>query len=266
VLLVLVQVLEIAAGGEPSAESLASSIEADPAFKNRVLRIANSAFYGLAQEIHSVRDAIIIIGFEGARALAISTSMVSGVWVDDKAFDARRFWMHGLRCGLFAEMIARKLKYALPEIAFTLGVLHDIGRIILVQTAPERYRDVLAELRTQRKYLWQVELGILGFHHGGIAGMAAHKWGLPPEYCDAIEFHHEPERARNDSQLARLLTLADSLSHYCAGPDREERIVQPLYRALWEPLGLDEPTIREFLGNADLLALRTRSFYENAIR
>jgi len=262
---VIAQVLEIVEGGEPSADELAAAIEADRAFTAKVLRIANSAFYGLSHEISTVREAIIIIGFGAVRSIAIAAAVVSGVWVEDDLFDARKFWTHGLRCGLFADALASMLPTVKPEIAFTLGVLHDIGQVIILQTIPDNYHDVMTTLQQHRKYLWQVERDVLGFDHGEIGGRASRKWRLPPVYCEAIEYHHEPAAAPAESRLAQMLALADSLSHHAGISGPPERTVQPVYRGLWEPLGLSEAAVRQVLERAAAIDVRTRSFYEQAV-
>jgi HD-like signal output (HDOD) protein len=185
--------------------------------------------------------------------------------VEDDLFNGRTFWMHGLRCGLFAQAVATRVPSVKPEIAFTLGVLHDIGRVIILQTIPDSYRDVMIAMREQRKYLWQVEREVLGFHHGEIGGRASGRWHLPSAYCEAIEFHHEPARAAEESRLAHTLALADSLSYYAGASGVLERAVQPVYRGLWEPLGLAEAVVRDIVQQSAAIDVKTRSFYEQAL-
>ncbi len=263
---VISEVLQLTEQNESSAESLACIIEADHALTVKLLRIANSAFYGLAQEVYTVRDAIILIGFEAVRSIAISALVVSGVWVEDDIFDARRFWVHSLCCGLFAQVVAGRVRRVKPDVAFTLGVLHDIGRMVLVQAIPKTYRALLQTLKTQRCYLWQAERSLLGYHHGEIGAVIARKWNLPIAYCEAIERHHEPDITLTNGELASVLALSDALSHYTDPSERERRTIQPLHKALWEPLGLDESAIRAMVQQADEIGARTQSFYETATR
>jgi HD-like signal output (HDOD) protein len=172
---VISEVLQLTEYNESSAEALARIIEADHALTVKLLRISNSAFYGLAQEVYTVQDAIIIIGFEAVRSIAISAFVVSGVWAEDEIFDARQFWVHSLSCGLYARAAADRMRRVKPDVAFTLGVLHDIGRIVLIQTIPRAYRTLLQTLKAQRCYLWQAERSLLRFHHGEIGAVVARK-------------------------------------------------------------------------------------------
>jgi putative nucleotidyltransferase with HDIG domain len=226
-----------------------------------VLRIANSAFYGLAQEVYSVRDAIIVIGFEAVRSLAISAAVVTGVWVEDEYFDNKSFWVHSLGCGIFAELIAKKLRYAKPDAAFTIGVLHDIGRVIILQTIPDKYREVMITSQSDHSYLWQAERKVLGFHHGDVGARLIAKWKLPIEFEGAIHYHHEADKAGTASLLAHIIALADALSYNVQLTGKEMRITQPLYKGLWEPLGLSNDEVRDIRNQADVIKERTLVFY-----
>jgi putative nucleotidyltransferase with HDIG domain len=262
---VIARVLQITGADDDSAGSLASAIEADQGFTATVLRVSNSAFYGMAQRIYTVRDAIMMIGFEAIRSLAISAAAVKGVWVDDAMFNRRQFWIHSLSCGLFAQKVALRLNHPKPDAVFTLGVLHDIGRVIILQSVPEEYRTVIDTVRCKRNYLWQVERDVLQFHHGEIGAKLARKWNLPEGYADAIEYHHDPDAAPQESRLARIICLADALSHSSNPADGEDRLTQSLYKALWEPLGLDEAAVREIRNHAGTVRNHTQDFYETAI-
>jgi putative nucleotidyltransferase with HDIG domain len=261
---VVAQSLSLMESDTLSADMLAQTLESDHALTAKILRVANSAFYGLPQEIFTVRDAIIVVGFEAVRSVAISAAAISGLWVHDELFIAHKFWMHSLGCALFSEAVAKRLRNVKPEAAFTLGILHDVGRIVLIQHLPEKYREVMELMKSKRMYLWKAELEVLGFHHGEIGSRLADRWHLPPVYSEAIRYHHEPEAAEKEGALAHLLALCDSMSHTAYPVDRLDRFTQPLYRGLWEPLKLDEATIRSLLNKRDSFHERSRSFIEIA--
>lgn len=259
---VVSRTLQIIAGDNESVQSLAETIETDHALTAKLLRIANSAFYGMAQEIFTVRDAILIIGFDAVRSVAISAAAVTGVWVDDELFNMERFWKHSLSCGLFAEFIAKKIHYPTPEVVFTLGVLHDIGRVVIIQSLSQRYRDVISLMKEQHTYLWKAEREVLGFHHGEVGARLAENWHFPPAYSNAIRFHHEPEKVANQNELTYVLSLADAMSHHVFSYDCKERLTQPLYRGLWEPLKLNESDVRMLLKHEETIQERTEVFLE----
>ena len=259
---VVSRALQIISGDNESVESLAETIETDHVLTAKLLRIANSAFYGMAQEIFTVRDAILILGFDPVRSLAISAAVVTGVWVEDDLLDMNNFWKHSLSCGLFAEQVAKKIHYRAPEVVFTLGVLHDIGRVVILQSLSQRYREVISLMKKQPTFLWKAERDVLGFHHGDVGARLTENWRLPSAYSHAIRFHHEPEKMTGESEVAYLLSLADAMSHYAFPYDKKDRLTQPLYRALWEPLNLSEEDVRTLLKHRDTVEERTEVFLE----
>ena len=258
----IAQVLRITGNENESVDQLGVVIESDNALTSRLLRIANSAFYGMQEEIYTVRDAIILIGFDAVQSLAISAEVIKGVWSDDEIFDAKKMWEHSLRCALFAEVITRKLRTHKPEVVFTLGVLHDVGRAIMIQLMTEQFIRANTLARTERKFLWKAEQEVFGFHHGDVGSRLVDNWKLPKAYSTAIRYHHEPEQAESEKELTYILTLADSASHYAFRKPDDKLVFPPLYKELWEPLGLDEAAIRDVLAQKSIVEEKTNSFFQ----
>jgi putative nucleotidyltransferase with HDIG domain len=262
--LVIAQVLRVVGDDEESVEHLANAVESDHALTSRLLRVANSAFYGMSEEIYTVRDAIVLIGFEAVQSLAISAEVVSGVWADDEVFDAKQIWSHSLCCGLFAETYARRTSIIKPDVAFTVGVLHDIGRAIIIQSVPGLFHSAVEKMNGDRLYLWRAEQEVLGFHHGDVGAKLAENWKLPPAYIEAIRCHHEPGQARHDKDLTGLLALANATSHHAFPMKMEGYTCQPLNRHLWEPLRITEEVVRQVLLQKDHIHFRADAFFATA--
>jgi len=263
--IIIAHALQLTEDDDLSVLSLAHALEADPALTSRLLRVANSAFYGLSQRVFTVRDAIQIIGFEEVRSLALTTTVVSGLWVDDDLFHRQRFWRHSLRCGLFARMIAIRLRYSKPEIVFTLGVLHDIGRAAMIRNDAETYRQAIAAMTAEGMILWKAERRVFGFDHADVGAAMAKKWNLPASFVSGIRGHHQPDENDPDVLLGYILGLSDSLSHAAAPADRGNYITPPLFHGLWDPLGWDEAVVRSIFDEREFIEQQTRSLYETAI-
>lgn len=257
--------LQLRSDDDLSVVSLAHALEADPALTAKLLRAANSAYYGCVQRVYTVRDAITVIGFEAVRSLAITTAMVGGLWVDDELFNRQLFWRHSLRCGLFARQVALHTRYSKPDILFTLGVLHDVGRAAMIQTKPDLFRAALQQMQHHGLQLWRAERKIFGTDHAGVGARLASKWSFPAEYADAIAGHHDISASQSDPLLAQMLALADALAHAAARQNRQDYITPPLIHTLWEPLGLPEPAVRAIYDERDNIETRTRSLYETAV-
>lgn len=263
--IIIAHALQLTEDDDLSVLSLAHALEADPALTSRLLRVANSAFYGLSQRVYTVRDAIQIIGFEEVRSLALTTTVVSGLWVDDDLFHRQRFWRHSLRCGLFARMIAIRLHNPKPEIVFTLGVLHDIGRAAMIRNDAETYRQAISVMSTEGLILWKAERRVFGFDHADVGAAMARKWNLPSSFISGIRGHHQPDASDPDALLGHILGLSDSLSHASAPADRGNYITPPLFHGLWDPLGWDEAIVRSIFEEREFIEQQTRSLYETAI-
>ncbi|MDD5087844.1 MAG: HDOD domain-containing protein [bacterium] len=263
--IIIAHALELTEDDDLSVLSLAHALEADPALTSRLLRVANSAFYGLTQRVYTVRDAIQIIGFEEVRSLALTATVVGGLWVDDELFHRQRFWRHSLRCGLFARIIAIRLRYSKPEVVFTLGVLHDIGRAAMIRNDAEAYRRTVSLMSGEGVVLWKAERRVFGFDHADVGAAMAGKWNLPSSFVSGIRHHHQPNEQDPDFLLGQILALSDSLSHAASPADRGNYITPPLFHGLWDPLGLDEATVRSIFEERDFIEQQTRSLYETAI-
>jgi HD-like signal output (HDOD) protein len=262
--IIVAYVLELTSDDDLALIELAHALEADPGMTTRILRVANSAFYAPPERVFTVRDAIQFIGFEAVRSLAVTTTVVSGMWVDDRLFNRQAFWRHSLRCGLFARRIAEVRNAPTPDVLFTLGVLHDVGRTALFQYSTQRYREILDTMTRDGLLLWKAEQKCLGVDHASVGGMLAEKWRLPSSYAQVIAGHHEPERSPQFQDQARTIALADAMAHAASPRDRQGWITPPLVADLWTPLHLDESTVRGIYDEREFIEQHTRSVYETA--
>ena len=257
-------VLELTDKDDLSAVALAHAVEADPGLTARILRVSNSAFYSPVERVYTVRDAINYIGFETVRSLTVTNTIVKGLWVEDETFSKQMFWRHSLRCGLFAKTLAHAIQLRSPDILFTLGVLHDIGRAAIIQQDPKLYHKALDVMHDEVIELWQAEKKVLGYDHAEIGGVLAQKWGLPPVYANVIACHHEPGQTTDYKVLAHVIQLADALAHSVSPKDRIGIITPPLVEQLWHPLGLSEQAIRKIYQEREVIELHTKSLFETA--
>lgn len=262
--LIVTYVLELTNCDDVSAVSLAHALEGDPGLTAKILRISNSAFYAPVERVYTVRDAIRFVGFETVRSLAITSTMMKRIWVDDESFSRQMFWRHSLRCGLFARAIASRLKTIPADVLFTIGVLHDIGRAAMIQHDAAQYREVIEAAKSKRIYLWQAENNSFGTNHAELGGQLAIKWNLPHSYSEAISWHHEPMRAGEFRLIAQIITLADALAHSVSPKDREGLMTPPLVSNLWEPIGLDQSAVQSIYSLSEAIEEHTRSLFETA--
>jgi putative nucleotidyltransferase with HDIG domain len=224
------QIQKVINDPQVSAGQIASILSEDPAMSVKVLKLTNSAFYGLSREIDSVKQAVVIVGMEAIRNLVLSASvmdMFKGKSANQEFQE--RFWRHSLAVAVAGRMLARKLKsrgIVDPDASFSAGLLHDVGKMIMSCFLPEEYKAIREERPKQRSLqAYELEERVLGYNHAQVGAILAEQWKLPQRLNEAITHHHHPQLGDSDSSIAYIIHVADylaKLTFYDA--DDEDRI------------------------------------------
>ena len=215
---VVTRLIKVVSSAETSAEDAAELIEKDPALTSKVLRLANSAFYGIPRGISSVQSAVVVLGFNTLKSIVLSASVIK-MFPKNKmgsAFDRVRFWKHSIVCALAAKTIAQNTINSLyidPQSAFCAGIMHDIGKLIFELCTPKEYSIVCGKCRINATSLVEEETGAIGLNHADIGRILADKWALPLDIEHTIVHHHFPQAANKIVELVALVHLADNLAH-----------------------------------------------------
>ncbi|MFP4013669.1 MAG: HDOD domain-containing protein [Chitinispirillaceae bacterium] len=234
-----------------SASTLARLISTDQALTAKVLKLANSAYYGFPREISTVNMAIVVLGFNTVKDMGLWLSVFDvfkNSSVSAGSFDAVRFWEHSAACGVAARMLARNNRSRYSGEAFVAGLLHDMGKIILNQYFSSDFLDVLRE--AENSDLDSAEKSVLGTGHGQIGSWLAEKWNLPAIIADTIENHHQPWNAKTDASFVATVTVADLLCHL-SETGNSGRLAAPVYdERLWDifskaGMPIDEPDLEQ---------------------
>jgi len=182
-------------------EQVARLVAQDLGLTAKLLKLVNSAALGLAQPIHSIPDAIALVGAVRLQSLVMSAWAFS--FADEKmcrGFSPAAEWHHALAVAQAAENLARerRAKPALIEFAFVAGILHDVGKVMLAANSPDAYSGILALAKKQSQPLWQTETQVLGYSHAEVGGCLLGLWGLDLVIVEAVSRHHQPESAFSD--------------------------------------------------------------------
>jgi HD-like signal output (HDOD) protein len=189
---------------------LVEDVSHDQVLAMRVLRVANSSFFGMPARVSSIKDAVHLIGTANLRSLALAAGLMRHLPTRvGIGFDYRAFWKHGLGTALNARALAARANHE-DGTAFTAGLLHDIGELILATCAPESYRQVAAA-RAHERPLVDTERELLGFDHALVGYELARQWRFPHAIQIAIHYHHVP----NDPPHAALTDLVHIACAYC---------------------------------------------------
>lgn len=212
---IIAEVFSLIDQDSSSASKLSTIILKDPDLTARILRIANSSSYGYREEVTSVNQAIMFIGQNVVKCLLLSISIYNGIASKDahNSRDLEKLWQHLLETAVAAKNAAQIVNYSVVNEAYVAGLLHDLGRIFLLQYFPHEY-DEIYRLSIGDKFLIDAERDILDTDHQEIGKYVAEHWDLPKSLSEIIGNHHPDEQIELNSypQLAKLIMFADSLS------------------------------------------------------
>jgi putative nucleotidyltransferase with HDIG domain len=236
---------------EASADSLSKIIETDEALVTRILKIANSAFYGCARKVGSIRLAVVVLGFNTLKNLVIATSTKS---LYQKQTDTEQaLWEHSLAVGVAAHVLAIGLCPTCLEDAFTTGLLHDLGKLILYTRDPDAYANIL-KAQQEGASSYDSEKKAYGFDHTNVGAVLAARWNLPESLEAAIGLHHSldgPAFAKlkpNPKQLTALTNLADGIAKQLHAPaGMEAAVAVNGTETAMKALGVSKERVDEFL-------------------
>lgn len=210
---VVARVMQIVSNPLTTAEDLNQVISLDQALTFKVLRLANSAYYGFPKEITHITQAVMILGFNTIRNLALSVSVHKMLFADrDRGlFNYRDFWKHCVAVGVCARILARRLGYKSEENAFTAGLLHDIGKSLLDRLDHAGFIGAIEASRERGAALWRMEQERLGVDHAAVGGRLAEIWNLPADLRQAIESQHRPAEGGAPDPLVAAVHAANQL-------------------------------------------------------
>jgi HD-like signal output (HDOD) protein len=173
---------------------LAHKIAFDQGLSARVLRVANSSFYGLQREVGSIQEAVMVLGFDCIRSLVVSAGFMRAFSATAGGlFDRHEFWLRSFRVATYTEAVANSLGEERQQ-AFTAGMFHDVGQLVFDVCIQDQFAELLRQQKATGRDLIEVERMVLGFDHAEIGGDMAKRWNFPPLIEQAIRHWRTPER------------------------------------------------------------------------
>lgn len=244
---------------EPSSANVEKIIAGDQALASKVLRVVNSAYYGVSRQVTNVGQAIIILGLQQVRNIVLSVGSMA-------AFNAKtprqletmqRFWQHSFGCGAVCNLLAPHVGWdrKKTETAFTAGILHDIGRLFLFCNFGNTYDKLIDVANDHGITFEEAEVKMLGMGHGAIGGVIAEEWGLPVALVECIRNHEGPFETLPD-ELTSVVHFGDWLNKKIYFEGRDVK------------LGELDPSVKDWLNLSDehfeQIAVQTWSKVEEA--
>ena len=231
---------------EVTGAQLAKTISQDQGLTAKVLKVANSALYALPREVKNLQQAAMVLGFTTLKSIVISASCRSIY----KKFGMleRTLWTHSVATAMAAHLLARQLDSKHRDEAFVAGLMHDIGKVVMINGARDQYKEVLRIAREEAKPMIEVEQQLFGFSHADVGSILVERWELAPSLEQAVFLHHDPELAESVAEdytdLVYITSTADRVCHHLglglqAGTNDNELTEDAASSAL----GLDEANL-----------------------
>jgi putative nucleotidyltransferase with HDIG domain len=205
---------------DPGVELIrvAEVVSLDQALAGRVLRLANSAYFGLPRRISSVTEALVLLGFVNVRSVLISASVGHILFDGAKSYGLERgvLWEHSVGAAYTAQMVTKKIDIRKYDVAFSAGLLHDIAKIVIDRSLRDEAKaDLLRAINATGEI--EAETEMLGANHAEIGGRICERWNLPAEIVEAVGFHHNPGGYEGTDRLPSIVAAANLCSKAVLG-------------------------------------------------
>jgi HD-like signal output (HDOD) protein len=221
-------------------------IRNDPALTAKILRVANSAFYGMPGRVESLNMALVVLGMREISNLVTCISIFRTFPATEggTTFDRRAFWEHSAGCGEIARVITSKLNMRLHGIEFTSGLLHDVGKIMLEQHFHKPFIEALRVIEAEHVPSIESEQRMIGADHAEIGSWMAESWTIPESITEAIRYHHQPGLAPHNQPLAAVVHLANIFTKAILCGDIRASLNEILSQdPAWEILARENPEL-----------------------
>ena len=242
------QLLQCLAQEDPDLSKLVQWVEKDPVIAARVLRVANSPFYGLAHEVDSIAHAVSLVGLRSLQSMALAVAVMEQFKPTDPRLQSthQEHWRHSVAVAVCTQALARRAHIAV-DTAFSAGLLHDLGHFVMLSIDPQRHSEVQVRMRqastangsrtiTQLKL--EAEQAVWGFDHCQVGDMLAQRWQLPASLRRCMALHHRSNDPQAD-RLVWLVLVGHALAHALDLLHSPEDQVPEVQQSVWDGLQLD---------------------------
>lgn len=212
---VAAQLFELVEDDKGEREALEQIVSADPVLAARLLKMTNSR----GESVTGIHSAINKLGFEQVKDISMEASMSRVFELKNSKVDLQKFWDHCSAVGIVARIVAAEYEPNLATDAFTAGLLHDIGKIVLLQYMGAEFEAAIERSKSRSEELYLVEKELLGVDHGQIGAWLSENWQLPRSISEVMQYHHDLERAEINRPLVALVSFADILCRILGAGD-----------------------------------------------
>jgi putative nucleotidyltransferase with HDIG domain len=240
------KLIEMVSDPAVSLTEISRFISSDPVLATKVLRMVNSPVYGFPGRISNVNQAVLLLGL----------NVVKGLLFGVTVFDLMQktmigLWEHSLGCAIMTRLIARKKGLKDPDEISIHGLLHDIGKVVLILHFANDYEKVMEEAIQMESIIYDVETEYFSTSHATVGSWVAKQWSFPPPLIDVIAYHHRPQLAKVAPKEVAIVHVSDILLRGRGFGFAGDHMVPPMNPTAWEAVGLSGTDLREILKESE---------------
>jgi putative nucleotidyltransferase with HDIG domain len=208
---VVAEILQAMSDQNVTTTKVITLIESDQGLTAKILRVANSPFYGLRSDVTNIAQALRMLGLDEIGHLLLTCQMKSRLMSLNTRQQLRleTLWKHSVAAASVSRLLANRFRLPTDGKEYTAGLLHDMGKLVLIQYFPDQYAAIESLITTASKKDIDAELELISITHTEIGKQIGEKWRLPKEYLDVMLYHHRPASSSNHSLLTAVVRLAD---------------------------------------------------------
>ncbi len=255
------EINEAAKSPKCSGKDIADIVSKDPSLSATLLKIVNSAHYGLSKKVESLHYAAMALGTRQVSSLALGITVINYFkGISDQSVNMQSFWRHSVACGIAARMLATQVKGTVPERVFIGGLLHDIGWLIFLKFYPEECNLVFNKARLLGLNLHQVEPKYFGMNHARFGSLLAKNWQFSDNISSLIHYHHNRFKTAPPKEVA-IVYFSNWLVNVMGMGFAEEKMLSRLDMNAWESLGLPETALAAITKQIDRQLVEVIKFF-----
>ncbi len=260
---IALQIISLVQEDEADVDKIAETISLDPALSSKMLKTVNSSFYGLPKTVASVHQAVIVLGLNSVKTLALGFSLVNNLTGSGgDGFNHMAFWRRSLYSATAAKQLCERLHIVQAEEVFIASLLQDVGVLAMAQVLGDEYAQIMQQAGDDHRKLGEAERDALGGDHTDIGAALAESWGLPPLLVESIRLHERPDEApENLIGLIRTVAAGGIAAELIEHPDDAER-VGTFYRVMAEWFELEQQGAESLLQAVFKQASETQRLFD----
>ena len=257
------KVLQLTSDINCSPKALVEVIDHDPIMTVKILKLVNSAYFGLSKEIVSIKQGVVILGINTLKNLAITIAAMGMLpQKSDSKFNSENFLLHSLGTATISKLLAQKIGVSSKDATdyFVAGLLHDFGKVVLAQFMAEEMEKSFELAAAQNIPLVEAEMQIIGSDHTELGGLLGEKWQLPKDLVTSLKEHHHPTTEGESTKMRDCVTAANLIIKMAEFGDAGSPVIEALPAPACERFGMNLEELYESLGDISDDLEKTRVF------